>query len=331
MKKNVFSLDGKNTSITRKKSSVTVSKVAAAFAGEPELDGRAYGQLCCPIILGASGIGKTSFVLSLIPSEWALLEGRYNSNDNFDMYEAQQHLVAEYSEANDFFGPEAEALKRKLTSVGLEGREMYKRQRTSEFRHTCFIMTANSRQMSFEDAGERRYGIVDLHYLSREQVEYRKANIRRLYDDFRNSGKGARILKHALLDIQHRGVNALAWVGDKFGKKNGAYIYYFDIDAPGDKNGAFHSCDLRYMFEKLDESWRPYGERDHQAAKELASYMANFAKTGDPNAEGLPLWKPAKPGLLADVLKMSPDGTRMGHPQYLKLTKNFLSIGDPKA
>ena len=124
---------------------------------------------------------------------------------------------------------------------------------------------------------------------------------------------------------------ALTWVGDRFGKKNGAYIYYFDLDAPGDGNGAFHSCDLRYMFEKLDESWRPYGERDHQAAKELASYMANFAKTGDPNGEGLAKWSPAKPGGLADVLRIAPQGTFMGHPQYLKLTKNYLTIGDPKA
>ena len=124
---------------------------------------------------------------------------------------------------------------------------------------------------------------------------------------------------------------ALAWVGGRFGKKNGAYIYYFDIDAPGDKNGAFHSCDLRYVFEKLDESWRPYGERDRQASSELASYIANFARTGDPNGKGLPLWKAARPGLLADVLRIAPQGSFMGHPQYLKMTKNFLTIGDPKA
>ena len=124
---------------------------------------------------------------------------------------------------------------------------------------------------------------------------------------------------------------ALAWVGDRFGKKNGAYIYYFDINAPGDGNGAFHSCDLRYMFERLEESWRPYGKRDAEAAYQLASYMANFARTGDPNGEGLPLWKPAKKSGKADVLRISPEGTAMGHPQYFKLTKNFLTIGDPKA
>ena len=124
---------------------------------------------------------------------------------------------------------------------------------------------------------------------------------------------------------------ALTWVGDRFGKKNGAYIYYFDIDAPGDGNGAFHSCDLRYMFERLEESWRPYGQRDREAAAELATYMANFAKTGDPNGESLARWERAKPALIADVLRIAPQGTFMAHPQYLKLTKRFLSIGDPKA
>ena len=124
---------------------------------------------------------------------------------------------------------------------------------------------------------------------------------------------------------------ALAWVGNKFGKKNGAYIYYFDLPAPGDDNGAFHAADLRYVFDRLDESWRPYGARDKEAARQLVSYMANFAKTGDPNGPGLPLWKRARPGMLTDVLHITPEKTSMGHPRYLKLTKNYLKTGDPKA
>lgn len=120
---------------------------------------------------------------------------------------------------------------------------------------------------------------------------------------------------------------ALAYIGGRFGRQNGAYLYYFDLDAPGDDNRAFHSADLRYMFETLDGSWRPYGARDHEAAEQMASYLANFARSGDPNGSGLPRWETAKKG----VLRIAPCGTKMGHVNYLKLTRNFIRRPDPKA
>ena len=122
----------------------------------------------------------------------------------------------------------------------------------------------------------------------------------------------------------------MAKIGNRFGKDNGSYIYYFDLDAPGDKNRAFHSADLRYMFETLGLSWRPYGARDYEAAHQMASYLANFAKTGNPNGPGLPLWKPAKKGLLADALCIRKKASGMGHVNYLKLIRNMLTVGDPK-
>ena len=118
----------------------------------------------------------------------------------------------------------------------------------------------------------------------------------------------------------------LAFIGNRFGKAAGAYIYYFDLDAPGDKNGAFHSSDLRYAFETLSGSWRPYSGRDYEAAGELADYMANFSRCGDPNSAGLPRWEKGAPALC-----FGPKGTAMGRPDYLKLTVNMLTKGDPKA
>ena len=123
----------------------------------------------------------------------------------------------------------------------------------------------------------------------------------------------------------------MEFIGNKFGKKNGAYIYFFDIDAPGDGNGAFHSCDLRYMFGTLDKSRRPYGDRDREASCQLATYAANFAKTGDPNGPYLPEWLPAKPGAGTRVLTLAPGQTSMGKAPYLRLLKNMLTKGDPKA
>ncbi|MBO4914935.1 MAG: carboxylesterase family protein [Oscillospiraceae bacterium] len=123
----------------------------------------------------------------------------------------------------------------------------------------------------------------------------------------------------------------LALIGCRFGRDNGAYIYYFDLDAPGDKNGAFHSSDLRYMFETLRGSWRPYGARDREASEQLAGYLANFARCGDPNGPGLPRWEQATPGLGTRVMRIAPSGTAMGRVNYWKLTANALFKGEPKA
>ena len=101
-------------------------------------------------------------------------------------------------------------------------------------------------------------------------------------------------------------------------------MYFFDLDAPGDNNRAFHSADLRYVFGTLGGSWRPYSDRDREASEQLISYLANFARRGDPNGPGLPDWR--KQG----VLHIGPAGTAMGHLDYLKLTMNFLTKGDPK-
>ena len=122
----------------------------------------------------------------------------------------------------------------------------------------------------------------------------------------------------------------MAYIGNRFAKANGAFVYYFDIDAPGDDNGAFHSCDLRYVFETLSGSWRPYGERDYEVSAQLAAYLADFARTGDPNGDGLPEWKRASRGC-ARVLHIAPGNTAMGRAGYLKLTRNLLQKGEPKA
>ena len=118
----------------------------------------------------------------------------------------------------------------------------------------------------------------------------------------------------------------MAYIGNKFGRRNGAYLYYFDLDAPGDDNRAFHSSDLRYMFGTLDRSWRPYGQRDQEASAQMMDYLVNFARTGDPNGPGLPPWKKGK-----IALRIGLQGTKMGRVGYCKLLNNMLTKGDPKA
>ena len=70
------------------------------------------------------------------------------------------------------------------------------------------------------------------------------------------------------------------------------YRYVFDRPQPGDDIGTPHSCDNRYQFGTLDGSWRPYTEEDWQLAETMQKYWANFARSGNPNGEGLETWEP---------------------------------------
>ena len=118
----------------------------------------------------------------------------------------------------------------------------------------------------------------------------------------------------------------MAFIGQRYARETNAYTAYFDLDSPGDHNAAFHSADLRYVFETLDSSWRPYGKRDYEAARQIADYLANFARSGDPNGPGLPNWKRGG----GRVLRIAPERTAMALVNYLKLTRNMLTKGDPK-
>ncbi|MBQ6222589.1 MAG: carboxylesterase family protein [Solobacterium sp.] len=74
--------------------------------------------------------------------------------------------------------------------------------------------------------------------------------------------------------------------------KKPVYHYIFDAPQPGDDAGTPHSCDNRYQFGTLDGSWRPYTGEDWRLSEEMQKYWANFAGTGNPNGEGLSVWKP---------------------------------------
>ena len=71
-----------------------------------------------------------------------------------------------------------------------------------------------------------------------------------------------------------------------------AYLHVFARRLPGDNAGACHGADLPYIFGTLQNDWRPYGGADYELSRILTDYWANFARTGNPNGEGLPRWTP---------------------------------------
>lgn len=122
----------------------------------------------------------------------------------------------------------------------------------------------------------------------------------------------------------------LAHIGNKFGKKNSAFLYYFDIDAPGDGNKAFHSADIRYFFGTLADSHRPYDDADYAVSRMMMQYVINFASNGNPNLPGkqdLPTWK--SDGRAMHFTK-DYKNIAMGRANLFTLARNWLKIGDPK-
>ncbi|MGN7203164.1 carboxylesterase/lipase family protein [Pedobacter sp. SAFR-022] len=78
-------------------------------------------------------------------------------------------------------------------------------------------------------------------------------------------------------------------------KKVPSYVYLFSYVSPSMKQrmrfGAAHASEIPYVFDNLS-SWNgaTIAPKDKEVAKMMNTYWVNFAKTGNPNGNGVPEW-----------------------------------------
>jgi para-nitrobenzyl esterase len=95
-----------------------------------------------------------------------------------------------------------------------------------------------------------------------------------------------------------------------------AFLYYFDEpfppDSPPPGYGTPHAEELPYVFRQLTEHNRPAPTpRDEALSEMMRTYWTNFAKSFDPNGEGMPHW-PAFSSSTPQMLHIGSDATLAG-------------------
>ena len=75
-----------------------------------------------------------------------------------------------------------------------------------------------------------------------------------------------------------------------------SYVYFFNHVIPDtpermEKFGAFHTSDVNYWLNHYTKIYpRDFTDTDKKIGDTMSSYLVNFAKTGNPNGDGLPEW-----------------------------------------
>lgn len=92
-----------------------------------------------------------------------------------------------------------------------------------------------------------------------------------------------------------------------------AYLYLFSY-VPASMQGrmrfgAPHASEIAYVFDNLrDRNGFTVAAKDKEVARMMNTYWANFAKTGDPNGKGLPVW-PVYDPKKGEVFEFRQDGS----------------------
>lgn len=120
-------------------------------------------------------------------------------------------------------------------------------------------------------------------------------------------------LDHALNDlIGACPIGAMAELTNDTGQQVFAYRFERSVPGKGQRElGAFHSIEIPYVFGALRNptwQWLPFTPDDAALSNLIQTYWTNFAKFGNPNAQGLPNW-PAWSDGKKEFLEIRKDGT----------------------
>ncbi len=113
-------------------------------------------------------------------------------------------------------------------------------------------------------------------------------------------------------------------------KRAPAYMYQFGYVSPAMRErarfGAGHGSEVSFVFNTLNARWGNPGEataEEKELARIMNTYWANFAKTGNPNATGLPVWSPYDTQK-EEILDVSLDGKVVSKPDPRKARFNVI-------
>jgi para-nitrobenzyl esterase len=106
-------------------------------------------------------------------------------------------------------------------------------------------------------------------------------------------------------------IGAIAALTNDAGQR--VFVFRFDRSIPGKGEaelGAFHSLEIPYVFGALRDptwQWLPFTPDDTALSNLIQTYWTNFAKSGNPNGQGLPNW-PAWSDDKKEFLEIRKDG-----------------------
>lgn len=98
--------------------------------------------------------------------------------------------------------------------------------------------------------------------------------------------------------------------------KSPVYLYYFD-QHPENPDGAPHGYEVAYVFQHVHNPMAQ--EEDYVLMDKMGQYWLNFARTGNPNGEGLPEWPQFTQQAHKSMYLVAPEPYEIGVPDESSL------------